>query len=69
MRKMRSKTPSRLNKTKRLEIPVTPALFQSVKDCAHKLGVKHTDWARGVLANAVMVCLKPTDPSAQEANE
>lgn len=50
---------NKLNKTKRLEIPVTPALFQSVKDCATKLGVKHTEWARSALANAAMVqCLQ-----------
>lgn len=51
---------SRLNKTANLQMRITPSLKKAIVDCAKKLGIKHTEWARSVLANAVMTqCFKP----------
>lgn len=67
---MRQKRSSRLNKTKKLEIPLTEEQHKAVLDCAHKLGFKHTEWARSKILNAVQVeCLRPAPQEQEQKGE
>jgi hypothetical protein len=49
------------------QMRMTPTLKKSIIDCSRSRGVNYTEWARGVLADAVMKqSLRPTPQQEQD---